>query len=127
MNTARMLEGMVSSAANNAAAYYSFRECSDCGGALSGTGSEECVNEQCGGGAFNPMDVEYTISGDGKVKGVVLTITTGGPHIEVTCRYGQDISAQGWWNGDRTHWRGKDRGDEVVDTFKEYLPFLIQK
>ncbi|WP_269929117.1 hypothetical protein [Kocuria massiliensis] len=44
------------------------------------------------------LDIEYTVSGHGEYLGATVTVTVGGPHVEVDTRRDMVI---GYWGGER--------------------------
>ena len=64
------------------------------------------------------LDVTYYIGGDGEYRGVAVTITTGGPHIEVDT---DDMAVKLWWGGEKAKWRiSRNTVDAIDDIFSEY-------
>lgn len=64
------------------------------------------------------LDIEYRIGGDGEYRGVAVTITTGGPHIEVDTG---DMAVKLWWGTERAEWSiRRNTADAIDDIFKEY-------
>lgn len=64
------------------------------------------------------LDIEYRIGSDGEYRGVVVTLTTGGPHIEVNTI---DRAVNLWWGGDKTQWSiCGDTANAIDEIFKEY-------
>ena len=112
---------------------YSNMECENCGCAdddrdkaaadIENSPCPHHKDEGCGDGAIDALDINYIVKRDGGLRGVVLVLGTGGPHIELVAKYGVSIMARGWWGSDRVEWFGTERGDDIVDYFDEVKPF----
>lgn len=76
----------------------------------------------CGGGSFEPLDINYILEADGRLRGVDLLTTFGGPNIRIICIDGFYIRAEGVWYSDRAEWTGDERADDVVDFYREIMP-----
>ncbi len=64
------------------------------------------------------LDIEYRIGGDGEYRSVAVTITTGGPHIEIDTG---DSAVKLWWGGYTAQWRiCRDTADAIDEIFEEY-------
>ena len=64
------------------------------------------------------LDIEYRIDGDGDYRGVAVTITTGGPHIEVDTN---DMAVKLWWGIETAQWSiSRDTAEAIDDIFYEY-------
>ena len=64
------------------------------------------------------LDIEYRIGGDGDYRGVAVTITTGGPHIEVDTN---DMAVKLWWGTKKAQWSiNRDTAEAIDDIFYEY-------
>lgn len=58
------------------------------------------------------LDVEYRVGGDGEYRSVALTVTTGGPHIEVDTG---DNSVNLWWGSAHTSWSIENSTADAID------------
>lgn len=68
------------------------------------------------------LDVTYYISGNGEYRGVAVTITTGGPHIEVNTN---GMAVKLWWGGEKAEWSiRRNTADAIDEMFKEYYQAL---
>jgi len=64
------------------------------------------------------LDITYYISGNGEYRGVAVTITTGGPHIEVDTN---DMAVKLWWGGETAEWSiSRNTAEAIDDIFCEY-------
>ena len=64
------------------------------------------------------LDVEYRVDASGKYKSVALTVTTGGPHVEIDTA---DDTVKLWWGGDHAKWSFSSKaGDMIDDIYSEY-------
>ena len=122
MNTKQQLEGMVWDAAHKSAVVYMGDVCEECGGELDDN-NEYCANETCDGIRFDPLDIGYQVDSRGELTGVVFTIATGGPHVEVVCRSGFYTLARGWWGSDKAENSGNERADDIVNYYDDLKPF----
>ncbi len=69
------------------------------------------------------LDIEYRINGNGEYKSVAVTITTGGPHIEVDTG---DGAVKLWWGGEKAEWSiDRNTVDAIDDIFEEYYQAII--
>ena len=70
----------------------------------------------------NTLDVIYSVDRYGEYRGVAVTITTGGPHIEVDT---DDMAVKLWWGGEKAKWRiSRNTVDAIDDIFSEYYQAL---
>ena len=68
------------------------------------------------------LDIEYIIGSDGSYRGCNITITTGGPHIEVQTRRAKVCL---WWGGEEASWHiSRDTADAIDGIFEEYYQCL---
>jgi len=66
----------------------------------------------------NALDVTYYIDRHGDYKRVAVTITTGGPHIEVNT---DDMAVKLWWGTEAAQWGiSRDTAEAIDDIFYEY-------
>ena len=64
------------------------------------------------------LDITYYIGGDGEYRGVAVTITTGGPHIEVDTN---DSAVKLCWGGEKAQWRiSRNTAEAIDEIFEEY-------
>ena len=64
------------------------------------------------------LDITYYISGNGEYRGVAVTITTGGPHIEVDTN---DMAVKLWWGGYKAQWNiNRNTAEAIDEIFEEY-------
>lgn len=64
------------------------------------------------------LDITYYISGNGEYRGVAVTITTGGPHIEVDTN---DMAVKLWWGTEAAQWGiSRDTAEAIDEIFEEY-------
>jgi hypothetical protein len=68
------------------------------------------------------LDIEYRISGDGEYRSVAVTITTGGPHIEIDT---SDRAVKLWWGSVKAQWGiCGDTACAIDDIFEEYYQLI---
>jgi len=58
------------------------------------------------------LDVSYEVSADGTIRGISVTVTTGGPHIEVRL-YDEVVDAH--WGSERISIPVHDNDTEAID------------
>jgi hypothetical protein len=64
------------------------------------------------------LDVIYSVDRYGDYRRVAVTITTGGPHIEVDTN---DRAVKLWWGGEKARWSiSRDTAEAIDDIFHEY-------
>ena len=68
-----------------------------------------------------PLDIEWHVGSDGDIRGMTLTMTVGGPHIELRLPSGR---VEGWWGNDYVL---RDMPTEMAKSlyghFHELVPF----
>ena len=64
------------------------------------------------------LDVNYYVDRHGDYRRVAVTITTGGPHIEVDT---DDRAVKLWWGTEAVQWSiSRDTAEAIDDIFLEY-------
>ena len=64
------------------------------------------------------LDVTYYVDRYGDYRRVAVTITTGGPHIEVDTN---DMAVKLWWGTEAAQWSiSRDTAEAIDDIFYEY-------
>ena len=58
------------------------------------------------------LDIEYRIDGGGDYRSVAITVTTGGPHIEVDTG---SNSVKLWWGGTYAEWSFSSKAGSIID------------
>ena len=66
----------------------------------------------------NTLDVIYSVDRYGDYRRVAVTITTGGPHIEVDT---DDMAVKLWWGNEEAQWCiSRNTAEAIDDIFLEY-------
>lgn len=66
----------------------------------------------------NTLDVIYSVDRYGDYRSATVTITTGGPHIEVDT---DDRAVKLWWGTEAVQWGiSRDTAEAIDDIFLEY-------
>lgn len=67
---------------------------------------------------YDCLDIEYRIDSSGDYRSVAITVTTGGPHIEVDTG---DNNVKLWWGGNQAQWGITSKAADIIDDiFSEY-------
>jgi hypothetical protein len=68
------------------------------------------------------LDVVYSVDRYGDYRRVAVTITTGGPHIEVDT---DDRAVKLWWGDEEAQWSiNRNTAEAIDDIFAEYYQAL---
>ena len=71
------------------------------------------------------LDIEYRIGGGCEYRSVAITITSGGPHIEIDTG---DRAVKIWWNDEKAQWSINVETVDVIDAiFSSYYEECIRK
>ena len=66
----------------------------------------------------NTLDIIYSVDRYGDYRSVAVTITTGGPHIEVNT---DDRAIKLWWGTEAVQWSiSRDTAEAIDEIFEEY-------
>ena len=83
---------------------------------------EEEHNLHChcedGAATFDPMDITYTVQADGFIKGLKITLATGGPHIVLVAE-GRNVEFRGYWGSATVERLSRMDSDEIVEHYAE--------
>lgn len=68
------------------------------------------------------LDVNYYVNRFGDYRRVAVTITTGGPHIEVDTN---DMAVKLWWGTEKVEWSiNRNTVDAIDEIFEEYYQVI---
>ena len=71
---------------------------------------------------FDPLDVEFTVTREGRVIGVNVLVDAGGPHIQLKAREGSNLSFEGSsWFSEPITYPTSEPSDDVLDYYGQTM------